>query len=291
MNWIVLPVRNGVEMTKAAIASMLAQDVGGIRIWLADNTERIPVGSTGAIRQLTIDVRKEFCERPDGSHDPRIADFGFSEGSSVSQLWNGALSSLFAYVSRNWLGERTGPLIDRILVCNNDIEIHPSTYRLLLADGGDFVTPVGTLDRPSVMEAEESSFRPWDKRPHPDFSCFMISRKTWETVGPFDERYEVAYCEDGDYHCRMHLAGIDAHSIGVPFYHRVNGTITNASSEEQAKTHAAANLNRQRFRAKWGFGQGDSDYYRFFAKSPDQLRAEGYSKDGINSFDPIMMGA
>jgi GT2 family glycosyltransferase len=41
------------------------------------------------------------------------------------------------------------------------------------------------------------------------FICVLITRRTWETIGPLDERYSVDYgVEDGDYSYRARKAGL-----------------------------------------------------------------------------------
>ncbi len=233
-NWIATVACNGYEMTKNALDSFYAQDTEGV--------VGVCLFSNGCmddrIRKPTFDIDMLY------RYGVRL---------SVSDIWNRMIRRVFECGA------------DHVLVCNNDIELHPATYRLLLADGGNFVTPVGTSDRESVMgeHVSESDFRPSERRPHPVFSCFLIRRAAWDATGQFDERFEGAYCEDGDYHLRMHAAGIESHCISVPFYHRVSGTIANdpAGAEE---IHRKADANRKRFKEKWGFSQGDKEYYEFF---------------------------
>ena len=235
MNWIVTIVCNGYEMTKAAVDSFKKQDNDPL-VYVFDNASDISY----QIRELEADAYGGCVDRW-----------------SVSFCWNRLINYRFEKGA------------DHVLVCNNDIELHPATYRLLLADGGDFVTPVGTSDRESVMGdasgvcVREDDFRPEDKRPHPVFSCFLIRRAAWDATGPFDEQFVGAYCEDGDYHLRMHLAGVESHCIGVPFYHRVSGTIANDPAGA-AEIHRKADANRARFKEKWGFSQGSPEYYKVF---------------------------
>ena len=238
-NWIATIVCNGYEMTKAAIESFFVQDVGGILVYVHENGH-----DSGSARAVTEVLNAERGE-------PFISEQA-SNKRSVADVWNSMIKNALDHA-------------DHVLVCNNDIELHPSTYRLLLADGGDFVTPVGTSDRKSVMgdDVSESDFRPEEKRPHPVFSCFLIRRAAWEATGPFDERFVGAYCEDGDYHLRMHLAGVESHCISVPFYHRVSGTIANDLAGA-AEIHKKADANRIRFKEKWGFSQGSPEYYEVF---------------------------
>lgn len=238
MNWIVCVAYNGYEMTCEAIESFLSQDVGNVRVWVLDNA---------STESMFDKIRHEY------------PDIWFTRGRkrySVAFVWNTAINGIVASKSKS----------NHVLVCNNDIILRPDTYRLLLEDGGDFVTPVGCRERESIYTHE---LRPHDRRPHPDFSCFLIRKHVWDTVGEFDETFEGAYCEDGDYHCRMHQAGIHAYSIGVPFYHRVSGTKA-ANPHEAAAIDQQADRNRAYFRKKWGFSQGDADYCRFFGVSEEE---------------------
>ena len=188
------------------------------------------------------------------------------------------------------------PMCDYVLVCNNDVVLRPDTYRWLVADGGGFVTAVGTRDKERIkpsyilsMDIKDMDIKDFEntmagdiafakedlrleylapdpsaKRPHPDFSCFLIRRSTWETVGEFNEQYFPAFCEDADYHLRMHRAGIRAEALELPFYHAGSATVNNADANEQRYIRRQADKNRELFRATYGFGVGSGEYYRAF---------------------------
>ena len=101
------------------------------------------------------------------------------------------------------------------------------------------------------------------RRPHPDFSCFLIRRQVWETVGAFDESMRI-YCSDGSYHVRMHQAGIDAYCLDVPFFHYASGTLKNVSVDDKERILEQASRDREAFAAKWGCAMGTPDYYKLF---------------------------
>lgn len=234
MNIIICPVRSGLEMTREAVDSFYAQDCGDVHVLLFDNSGtdlvRCCIESSGLNKEVTYTVTPT---------DP----------CGVAESWN-------ASIRASWLSFD----VDHVLVCNNDIILRPDAYRLLLEDGGGFVTCVGDANRDAIWGEP----RPHDKRPHPDFACFLIRKWVWDKVGPFDENFKGAYCEDNDYHLRMHQAGIDAHCIGVPFYHRVSGTIKHLSDVDAMAVHEQATKNRAYFQQKWGCQPGDERYYEYF---------------------------
>src|SRR5689334_3601518 len=112
-NWIVVPVRNSLHYTKAALPTFLAQDIGNVRVLILDNDS---TDGTGA-----------WARSQDG-----VLYWHRRPPLSVAASWNLCLKWLF--------GEQRQ---ERVLVSNNDVSLRPDTYRLLDADGGPFVTAVG----------------------------------------------------------------------------------------------------------------------------------------------------
>lgn len=233
MNIIICPVRSGLEMTREAVESFYAQDCGDIYISIIDNSGHCLAGQLGLSERYGVAIPTE----PMG----------------VAQSWNTMIRATF-----------DDTRIEHVLVCNNDIILRPDAYRLLLEDGGGFVTCVGDANRDAIWGEP----RPLDKRPHPDFACFLIRKWVWEKVGPFDENFKGAYFEDNDYHMRLHQARVDAHCIGVPFYHRVNGTKKHLSPEEVAAIDEQACRNGTYFFEKWGCLPADEKYNAFFREQP-----------------------
>lgn len=234
-NWILVPVHNGLSMTQKAVGTMLKQTVPEPRIFLIDNA------STDGTEQWAR------CMHPMVVHLRKDPPLG------VAASWNKGLSLLFSNGA------------EHVLVVNNDVELQPRTYEHLLNDGGGFVTVVGVDRREMLIDNLPD---PSKKRPHPDFSCFLIRRWVWEKVGKFDERFMGAYCEDADYHARMHQKDVKAMCIDYPYLHWGSGTIKFASQEGADRVRKCADANRKYFEEKWGFGVGTPEYYKWFGTPP-----------------------
>jgi GT2 family glycosyltransferase len=222
------------HLTMKAIVSALRQDIGNVRVFLVNQ------GSTDGLAQAAEALYPDVVTT---HHHPPLP--------SLAAAWNLGLSHLL---------EGDG---GKVLVINNDIELIPETYRLLAADKEGFVTAVGVTPTP------EKPFDPklgdlTKSRPHPDFSCFLIRRWVWEKVGPFDERYLIAYCEDASYHVRMHRAGVGAKCIDIPFLHHAAATINSLTVWERGKVEKQADLNRALFKREYGCEVGSDAYYKLF---------------------------
>jgi hypothetical protein len=86
-------------------------------------------------------------------------------------------------------------------------------------------TQMGFLS--STPEGMESG-RGWHKVQHGDgsFSFFIITRRCFNQVGDFDERYKPAYFEDNDYLERLWKKNFQPMRDGdVTYFHLVQGTI------------------------------------------------------------------
>jgi GT2 family glycosyltransferase len=231
-NWVLTPVVNGVQLTRAAVKTFLKQDIGNVRVMLIDNA--------------TTDGTAEWAR----SRWPEVVVCRRRPALSVAASWNKGLTLLFEDTPN-----------EHVLVVNNDTELRPDTYRLLVEDGGEFVTAVSDDNPDSIKVLTPPNGK---TRPHPDFSCFLIRRAVWEKVGRFDEEFKIAYVEDLDYHLRMHNLGIDAHCIDLPFYHKRGSATANSTPEQAAAIAAQAELNRAYFAKKWGVQGGTDEYYAIF---------------------------
>ena len=244
-NWAVVLAYNNLHLTKAAVASLKKQDIeGGVSILVIDN-----------------------CSKDDTSmwldSQPDLHTLRLTTQDSVAGCWNRALRWLFI--------EKGEPCA---LILNNDIKLRPDAYRWLVADSGLFVTCVGKRDPQCVkMQRTEDNgtvhvgYLPPDpdkKRPHPDFSCYLIRRECFDRVGEFDENFKRAFVEDGDYHTRMHKAGIQAECLELPFYHYGSATVKHCDDKERRAIQKQAAENRRYFATKWGFEMASPEYYAFF---------------------------
>src|SRR5215471_7850241 len=127
MNYICCPVRNNLALTKRAVASFEKQDIGDVKILIIDKAS-----SDGTSEWLrTSQVRSK-----------NIVSSTFMEPLSVAQSWNTMLNWVFM-TGEEWA-----------LVVNNDVELRPDTYRLLVEDGGGFVTAIGTRDAHKVSSTQ-----------------------------------------------------------------------------------------------------------------------------------------
>ena len=232
INPIICPIRNGLSLTLSAHRTFMAQDIP-IEILYINNA--------------STDGTTEWLNKMD------TFAIHHTTPKSVAASWNEGLDYWFSQGAAH------------CLVVNNDVLLRPDTYRCLRLNGGGFVTAVGNDDPECVRNLTPPMVPP---RGNPDFSCFLIRREVWDKVGPFDEQFAGAFCEDWDYHCRMHKAGIKAICIDIPFYHVGSGSVKLLRAEDMQRVQAQAARNREYFREKWGFEGASDAYYAFFAEAP-----------------------
>src|SRR5262249_27026434 len=150
------PVYNNLALTRDAVKTALAQDIKDVRIVAV-----VDRGDDGTLAYLR-------------SH-PDVLVISLP-ACGVTKAWNVALSYVFDQQR-----------LPHALVINNDVRLRPDTYRLLVEDDGPFVTCVGTSSGAEWPGGVPSGM----KRPHPDFSCFLIRRECWQKVGPFDSSLRI----------------------------------------------------------------------------------------------------
>ena len=225
---IIIVTRNNLHLTKKAIKSALGQDID-CQVVLIDN-----VSTDGTVQWART--------------KPGLATIELMNQQSLSACWNLGLKVAWS------LGYA------HALVCNNDIELRPDAYRLLLANGGPFVTCVSV----DTSEQADEPPAPGNVRPHPDFSCFLIRKEVTDKVGWFNEAYYPAYVEDCDYHVRMHRSGIEAISIGVPFLHHGVSTVKSCSPQDKHIIQRGADKNRAMFKSVYGCLPGTPEYAELF---------------------------
>jgi GT2 family glycosyltransferase len=235
---ILIVSHNNLSLTRRAIASALTQTYPTSLIVLDNaSSDRTPQWLAA-------------------QHDPKAgwSDILLRDRMSVAGCWNYVLEWAFSPLNNcNY---------EAVLVLNNDVEIRPDTVELLLRDGSPFCTAVSVRSKEEMEKPE--GWGPTSRRPHPDFSCFLIKPIVWKKVGRFDEEFEVAYAEDCDYHVRMHLAGIPACCIDLPFLHHGAQTVKQAEPGEKRMIERAAERNRDRFEEKWGCRPGTPAYESLF---------------------------
>lgn len=233
---IVITCKNLWEYTSVALASIFTTHPYHIVV--------VDDGST----DYTKTGLKEFQ-----AVEPRLSVITNPTADSLSAKWNMGIALAFEQ------------MCEAVLVCNNDIILNPVTIDALVARLGKgdvgMVTAHnlrGELARPEDILAFPVTYESTEA-PHPDFSCFLISKKTYEEVGPFDENFSPCYFEDGDYHLRMGKLHIKAITItGAPYYHY--GSKTQNSVYGGLCSPARFEQLREYLRAKHGAVPGEPLY-------------------------------
>lgn len=175
---------------------------------------------------------------------------------------------------------------DFVLVCNNDIVIHPEAIwrlheRLMKGDAG-MVTCMdvrGQMQQEGIAPDHIGDLNPKDKEgveeaPHPNFSAFALTKECWEEVGEFDEIFAPAYFEDNDYHYRMGLCGVS--SIVLPpamFFHFGSGTQNEANENGLPMVPGGMfENNRASYARKWGGIPGQEKFSHPFNDETKDVR-------------------
>lgn len=240
---ILIVSHNNLALTKAAVRTALDQTVEP-EVLVIDNA------STDATIHWLM-----------SKDHPRLLSIAYSSQRSLSECWNRGLK----YLSRL----DSGP----ILVINNDVELRPDTYEMLnwasSLSHSWFITAVSVNSRNQLGTSGDRSpsVLAQGARPHPDFSCFLIHPEVVDKVGWFDTDYYPAWCEDCDYHVRMHRAGIKAVCVDLPFYHHAASTMKNTPEGSRGSLHKGFERSRELFRSKYGCLPGTPGYEELFNES------------------------
>ena len=165
----------------------------------------------------------------------------------------------------NGIDEALADNCTHILVINDDIEFSPHTidhlvYQLRTDKRLGMATACNVRDSKTPEETRVLEPQPVSTAPHPDFSCFMITPRTFRIVGRFDENFVPAYFEDNDYHYRMKLLGLEAiSSTGAPVYHYGSSTQNGDPSAPVVPGHQFEKC-RGYYTEKWGGAPGHETF-------------------------------
>lgn len=230
-NPVLMLTRNCLELTKKAVASVVAQDIP-IKLMIIDN------GSTdGTVEWL------------DSEPYDNVGWWGAKENRGVTKGWNMGIGTL--------LGSNFA--CPHVLVINNDVVLPRWHYRRLLEYMLPFVSGVSV----GTMAEIEKEPQGGELSKHPDFSSFVIRKDCWKTVGPFYEGM-VHYASDCSWHVEAHRKGVTLYGSPQPFYHERSSTLKLASPEERAEIEAQANRDRRVFRELYGCNPWDKEYEDLF---------------------------
>ncbi len=228
---VVIVTRNGLNLTKRALASVFAQDIP-VEVLVVDNDSQDGSRQYLATKSITTIMT-------DGQW-------------SLAKCWNTALRAL-------WKAGHT-----RALVMNNDLVLRPDLIRLLDSHGGPFVTGISVDEDDQFGEPGDRTLETLmeTEREHPDYGCWLIRKSVTDQGCWFNEDCFPCYGEDSFHHKAMHDAGIRAVCLSIPFMHYgASWTLKQADPGEAARIRRGADRNRQLFKKAYGCFPNETKAY------------------------------
>lgn len=155
---------------------------------------------------------------------------------------------------------------DYIMIINDDIVIAPSTpshmIDILKDESIGIITGTDHRDTMTPDQVRVASYPSYntDFLDAPDFACFMLTPKSYEHIGEFDENLHPAYFEDNDYCYRSIISGLSCiRSQNSIFYHYGSRT---QNSGNPVVPSEQFERNREYYKGKWGGMPGEEQYVR-----------------------------
>ncbi len=223
------------ELSKRALDSVLAQDVGPMDVFVVNN------GSN----QDTVDWLNSLRQPTNGSW---LYIKHFDQNVSPLKVVNEFLKTIFIQH-------------EYVLGLPNDILLPVSAFRLMLQWPRGFVsaTPIEQDEpfQPIATTAKAVS----ENTPF----CTMLTRRwAYEAIMAkdgyfFDERY-AHYCSDCDLALRMAACGIRGVQLDTPVWHYRSASHRLAGEEIAKQITSQADKDRNAFKDKWGFPVSDPRY-------------------------------
>jgi hypothetical protein len=121
-------------------------------------------------------------------------------------------------------------------------------------------------------------------QPHFEFSCFIIHRDTYKTIGKFDENFVYVYCEDADYKQRARLLNIRIDSLYASNY-----SMNESASIKDDPSINKLEYNKQYLQFKWGNSVHPSLSARADGQPPFEYTSPYFTEGAIfpNNYIPI----
>lgn len=216
----------------------------------------------------STDATKSACEKM-AVENPYFQYVRNEENKGVAGSWNQGV----------YLSAEKG--FERFLILNSDVLLHQKSIKNLVEvfDRPD-VYLASMLDISGEVIVPEDIFALNDKEPSvspgPNFSAFMIGKKTLDKMaeagdqlkGAFDEGFKPGYFEDNDYHYRLKLYISPMAAIATTeamFYHYGSRT-QNQQPGQPIVPGPAFEKNRAYFQQKWGGWPGAETFKTPFNK-------------------------
>lgn len=225
------------ELSKLALNSVLAQDIGPMDIYIVNN------GSTDE----TKDWLTRLC--PIGSNS--IGDhwiYRTHHESNRSPIWVANRESEIIFARHN-----------KVLGVPNDVILPANSYRLMNEWCRGFVTASGTEDRTFTLFDQARAVS--ENTP----MAVMLTRKwAYDAIVAkdgyfFDEGY-FNYASDCDLALRMAACGIRGVQLDLQYYHYGSASWRMLPDDEGRKQTDRADVDRAYFEKKWGFGVSSYEY-------------------------------
>lgn len=233
---------NNIDLTRAAVASVLAQDIpGGVELWFVDN------GST------------------DGTHDwaQEQAEVGlfayyehWSENVSPVQIGNTLLAKAFVEGA------------DYVLGVPNDAILPSNLYREFVACPRGVVTGSQTSDMAEFQKYDPAAATPAQATSeNTPMAVVLLRRWCYEAILAknsgkffFCEDY-FHYCSDNHFALDLAACGIRGVQLDLPYYHYCSASYRRNSTSAAANLICAqADRDRAAFAKRWGFRVDDPVY-------------------------------
>jgi GT2 family glycosyltransferase len=233
---------NQLHLTKEAMASLLAQDIGPLEILVINN------GSTDGTREWLNDL----SDRKDtGSH--RIHCVHQTENRSPVAMFNAGAQMVF----------RNGH--DKFLAVANDVVLPSNAYRLMAQWPRGIVTASQTTEKDFARVTETRAASECTP-----MAIAMFRKWVWDALvtkdGYFYDEGYFNYASDCDLALRISSCGIRGVQLDLPYYHAGSATLRLAPPEERREMDAQANADREYFEKKWKF---KVDAYEYGACAQD----------------------
>lgn len=137
-------------------------------------------------------------------------------------------------------------LEDDVIIANDDVFVHPHTISAIITMA--HLRPVDILFAGSGHSGNA-------------FSFFLLKKKGFLEIGPFDEHFYPGYYEDNDYAYRMKLAGYTIIDVPSATYDHIgSATIRTYDQVRMNQHHNEFNRNTNYYKNKWGGLPGNETY-------------------------------